>query len=198
MVTFDEVKQLVRTATPTTSSLAELGGAPAGEFEELGPGGMSAREAVGTFEIRQRTAAAAGISVDGLAETLATLRELDRDATVLLFHFSGSTRLFTVFVGADSRLLGCVRVTRRVGMNPTQAAERLATLLAGAEGRLPQERLAEMRALVAAGEPGLALENFCTQLEVHDVAVPAPIARDLEALASAMGLPVPSWISRRG
>jgi hypothetical protein len=38
---------------------------------------------------------------------------------------------------------------------------------------IPAEQIAEMLALVRAGEPGVALENFCTQLVEYSVAVPA-------------------------
>lgn len=82
-------------------------------------------------------------------------------------------------------------------MSLRQVEARLAGLLESAEGWLPREELAGMRELVAAAEPGVALETFCTQLEEYDVAVPDPLARELEALASTMGLPVPPWISRR-
>jgi hypothetical protein len=68
--------------------------------------------------------------------------------------------------------------------------ERLERVLATATGLLPEDQLRGMRELVAAGEPGVALENFCTQLYEFDVSVPANLANELEALAAAMGMRV--------
>ncbi len=65
--------------------------------------------------------------------------------------------------------------------------DRLSRALAGATGLLPDDQIAEMRSLVQAGEPGIALENFCTQLHEYDVSIPAELAGELQALASAMG-----------
>jgi hypothetical protein len=47
-----------------------------------------------------------------------------------------------------------------------------------------------MRSLVEAGEPGIALENLCTQLHEYDVSVPQDLATELGDLAGAMGLRV--------
>lgn len=74
--------------------------------------------------------------------------------------------------------------------------KRLENILAKAKGWLPDRELADMGALVRAGEPGVALENFCTQLEEYDVVVPLEIAVELRSLASAMGMPVSPWIER--
>ena len=68
------------------------------------------------------------------------------------------------------------------------AEDRLSRARARATGLLPDEQLGDMRSLVQAGEPGIALENFCTQLYEYDVSVPAELAAELEALAVAMGL----------
>ena len=76
--------------------------------------------------------------------------------------------------------------------------ERLAAVLSSAKGWLPSEQLAEMQSLVRAGEPGVALENFCTQLEEYDVAVPAHVVIELKNLASLMGMTIPRWIERGG
>jgi hypothetical protein len=66
--------------------------------------------------------------------------------------------------------------------------ERLARVLGRVSGLLPDDQLQEMRQLVQAGEPGIALENLCTQLYEYDVSVPAELAAELEALAEAMGI----------
>ena len=54
-----------------------------------------------------------------------------------------------------------------------------------------------MRALVAAGEPGIALENFCTQLEEFDVAIPRDVVNELMELATSMEITLSSWIGSR-
>jgi hypothetical protein len=66
--------------------------------------------------------------------------------------------------------------------------ERLARVLGRVSGFLPDDQLQEMRQLVEAGEPGIALENLCSQLYEYDVSVPAELAAELEALAEAMGI----------
>jgi hypothetical protein len=76
--------------------------------------------------------------------------------------------------------------------------ERLTTILENAEGWLPTEQLADMKTLVRAGESGVALENFCTQLEEYDVAVPAHVVSELKALASLMRMKIPRWLERGG
>lgn len=68
--------------------------------------------------------------------------------------------------------------------------DRLSRALARATGLLPDEQLGDMRSLVQAGEPGIALENFCTQLHEYDLSVPAELAAELEALAAAMSLSI--------
>ena len=83
-------------------------------------------------------------------------------------------------------------------MDLRHVEERLTTVLKNAEGWLPSEQLAEMQSLVRAGEPGIALENFCTQLEEYDVAVPAPVVSELKALVSLMQMKIPRWLERGG
>jgi hypothetical protein len=83
-------------------------------------------------------------------------------------------------------------------MDLRQVEERLAAVLKSAEGWLPGEQLTEMQSLVSAGEPGVALENFCTQLHEYDVAVPDDVVRELKALATAMEMKLPPWIERGG
>jgi hypothetical protein len=68
--------------------------------------------------------------------------------------------------------------------------ERLLRALARASGSLPDEQLHDMRSLVEAGEPGIALENLCTQLHEYDVSVSQDLATELGDLAGAMGLRV--------
>lgn len=75
---------------------------------------MKAHEAEATFAIRRRTAQEAGIDAYGIDETLAALRLIAGSADVLLFHFLGQERVVTVFVSPDERILGCVRVARKL------------------------------------------------------------------------------------
>ena len=83
-------------------------------------------------------------------------------------------------------------------MDLRHVEERLAAVLKNAGGWLPDDQLTEMQSLVRAGEPGVALENFCTQLEEYDVAVPDNVVRELKDLASIMGLRLSPWIERGG
>jgi hypothetical protein len=66
--------------------------------------------------------------------------------------------------------------------------ERLERVLARATGLLPDDQLSDMASLVRAGEPGIALENLCTQLHEYDVSVTPALATELDALAATMGL----------
>jgi hypothetical protein len=78
-----------------------------------GPGRDAAGILHGTFQIRDKTSTAAGVMKSGLETTLQGLQQLDREDAVLLFHFSGPERVFTVFIReADRSFVGCVRVDR--------------------------------------------------------------------------------------
>lgn len=80
-------------------------------------------------------------------------------------------------------------------MNLPQIELRLAALLDHARDWLPAGQVAGMLELVHAGEPGIALEDLCTQLEEFHVAVPREAAGELRGLALAMGMEVPRWIA---
>jgi hypothetical protein len=82
-------------------------------FDEVGPGRMTAREAAADFAIRERTARAAGIDTCGISETLDALQRVPGNQEVLLFHFSGLRRIFTVFLHTNGVVFGCIRVKRR-------------------------------------------------------------------------------------
>jgi hypothetical protein len=79
-------------------------------------------------------------------------------------------------------------------MDLREIEERLERLLSNAKAWLPERELEDMLSLVRAGEPGVALENFCTQLEEYDIAVPHDVAVELRELASAMGMRSSRWI----
>ena len=65
---------------------------------------------------------------------------------------------------------------------------RLEALLDRAGSLLPAPVLAEMRDLVRHGEPGIALENLCAQLQEHDARVPLAMLTEIAALGEAMGI----------
>ncbi|AKU94335.1 hypothetical protein AKJ09_00999 [Labilithrix luteola] len=74
--------------------------------------------------------------------------------------------------------------------------ERLAIILRNAEGWLPKDQLDDMQSLVAAREPGVALENFWTQLEEYDVDVPDSVRHEIKQIAAEMEMRPPHWIER--
>jgi hypothetical protein len=74
-------------------------------------------------------------------------------------------------------------------MTDLQAIEqRLLGVLAGFDGLIPSDELSDMRDLCRAGEPGVSLENFVTQLTEYEVQVSPAVAAELESLSKAMGL----------
>jgi hypothetical protein len=81
-------------------------------------------------------------------------------------------------------------------MDRREIEKQLEAILAKAIGWLPANELADMVDLVRHGEPGVALENFCAQLEEYDIVVPQGIVDELRSLASAMGMTLPAWIER--
>lgn len=112
MVSFEQVRAAVLTESAPSRSLRECAGALRAErLVELGPGRMTTLEALRDFSIRQRTARAAGIDTLGLSVALDALRRLDGAGEVMLFHFSGGGRVFTVITHAG-RILACIRVVR--------------------------------------------------------------------------------------
>jgi hypothetical protein len=68
-----------------------------------------------------------------------------------------------------------------------EVEERLARVLDRVVG-VPEDRLADDRDLVEHGEPGVALEALCDQLSDADIAIPADMLAELEALAMMMGM----------
>jgi len=73
-------------------------------------------------------------------------------------------------------------------MDLREIEQRLEKVLRSRPWPLPQQQITDMIELVQAGEPGVALENFCTQLEEYDVPIPPEVLHELRILASAMGL----------
>jgi hypothetical protein len=80
-------------------------------------------------------------------------------------------------------------------MKITEIEARLAEVLNRSKGSIPDEQLADMQDLNEHGEPGVALENFCTQLDEYDVAVPQELWNELRCLGEAMGLDESYWLT---
>ncbi len=70
---------------------------------------------------------------------------------------------------------------------------RLSALLEENTALLSCELLEHCRSLVAHGEPGVALENLCTQLYEYEVAVPDSVVQELAALGGMMGIDAVHW-----
>lgn len=80
------------------------------------------------------------------------------------------------------------------GMKLFDVEKRLTKILRRYEtGALPRDQVKEMESLVAAGEPGVALENLCVQLFEYDVVFPPELVRELAELGNAMGLDARLW-----
>ncbi|NOU27057.1 MAG: MafI family immunity protein [Polyangiaceae bacterium] len=80
---------------------------------------------------------------------------------------------------------------------PAEVAEaEMLRVLDAARGVLPESQVAEMTDLVRAGEPGVALEILCAQLEEHDATLPPGVLLELEAAAERMEIHLSPWIVR--
>ncbi|WP_437779231.1 MafI family immunity protein [Sorangium sp. So ce1097] len=82
-------------------------------------------------------------------------------------------------------------------MELIEIERRLQHLLNQFGADLPPEQIEDMKELIQAGEPGVALENYCTQLFEYDVAVPSDIVNELEELGRAMGIHEKYWMRLR-
>ncbi len=79
-------------------------------------------------------------------------------------------------------------------MNRGELEARLAAVIAPATEWLREEQVADMLSLVRAGEAGVALENYCTQLFEYDVQVPESIWSEVQIINRAMGLDNKYWL----
>jgi hypothetical protein len=79
------------------------------------------------------------------------------------------------------------------GMKLEEIETLLETILGEAKGWIPSDQLADMVELVHAGEPGVALENFCSQLFEFDVVVPFDFRERLRRLGEQMGVAHDYW-----
>lgn len=114
-MTFDAlVERLAGSEDPTSRELVD--DVKSGQVQPVlpGPGRDGAKSLGATFAIRAKTSEAAGIRTEGLAATVTRLNALVPQAQVLLFHFSGSKRVYSVFLQeADEQVVGVVMVERR-------------------------------------------------------------------------------------
>lgn len=60
-------------------------------------------------------------------------------------------------------------------------------------GDLPNEDISNFRSLVDAGEPGVALENLCSQIFEYDVTITSAVYNEIIALGRAMKLDESWW-----
>jgi hypothetical protein len=78
-------------------------------------------------------------------------------------------------------------------INQPEIEQRLLKLFEKDPGMLPRDELTQMIKLVQAGEPGVGLENYCTQLYEYEVKVSIDIIREIAQLGSAMGINARYW-----
>jgi hypothetical protein len=71
--------------------------------------------------------------------------------------------------------------------------EELADLLKKFEGRIPANEIKGMRELASAGEPGIALENLCTQAFEYEIEVTPVEKAMLARLGTGMGISEEYW-----
>lgn len=78
-------------------------------------------------------------------------------------------------------------------MELLEIERRLSQLIDQFDGGLPAEQVADMKCLVDAGEPGVALENYCSQLYEYEIDVPLRVKNELAQLGRAMGIESKYW-----
>ncbi|HVZ75615.1 MAG TPA: MafI family immunity protein [Polyangia bacterium] len=78
-------------------------------------------------------------------------------------------------------------------MELNEIERRLSLILQASAGWLPDEQLQDVIALVRAGEPGVALENYLTQLFEYDVTIPREVFRALRGIGEEMGIDPKYW-----
>jgi hypothetical protein len=78
-------------------------------------------------------------------------------------------------------------------MNANELEAALLDLLNSFESPIPAHQIKDMKELCCAGEAGIALENFATQLVEYDVHVPSSFVDRLEKIGNAMNLDQKYW-----
>ena len=78
-------------------------------------------------------------------------------------------------------------------MKTDQIEQQTLSAITDFTSKLPAEQLQDMRSLVIAGEPGVALENLCTQIYEYDVEVAPEVLAKISEVGRAMGLDSKYW-----
>ena len=78
-------------------------------------------------------------------------------------------------------------------MNRDELERRLATVIEACASRLSPPSGALLRELNQAGEPGVALEILCSNLEEGSIPVPEPTLAEIRVLGTAMGIDPTYW-----
>jgi hypothetical protein len=112
MIDAARLKRMASSAVGEDACLAEYVNASA-DLRQVGPPGkMTAGEAFRIFSLRALHAKHAGIAVSGMERSLKTLEKLGENEPLLLFHFAGDRRNFTIIISAEDELLvGCLAVS---------------------------------------------------------------------------------------
>jgi hypothetical protein len=114
MIDAERLKGMASNSAGEDGCLREYVNASADLRQVGSPGKMTAGDAFRIFSLRARHARDAGIAVSGMERALQSLSELDENEPLLLFHFTGDSRTFTIFVSAeDECLIGCLAVPSR-------------------------------------------------------------------------------------
>jgi len=111
MIDAVRLKRMASSSVGEDGCLAEYVNASA-DLRQVGPPGkMTAGEAFRIFSLRARHAKDAGIAVSGMERALERLEKLDENEPLLLFHFAGDSRTFTILISAEEEhLVGCMGV----------------------------------------------------------------------------------------
>jgi len=78
-------------------------------------------------------------------------------------------------------------------MNAEEIENTLLAIIDCFEGQVPTERLQDMRELTTAGEPGIALENLCSNLDDYGVAITPDSLAKIREVGQAMGIGPDYW-----
>ena len=79
-------------------------------------------------------------------------------------------------------------------MNFRQIEDTLLTIIASVDGnKIPADRMQSTRELTVAGEPGIALEILCSNLDDFGVAITADTLSLIREIGQAMGIDPDYW-----
>ncbi len=69
----------------------------------------------------------------------------------------------------------------------------LRAIVVRVEAALPRDDIENVWEFIDVGEPGLALETLCTQLDEYDIAVPPEVLDQMRTIGHGMGLDASLW-----